>query len=124
MSTLTEGRHTGEFILSESPGAISRNVGTVEVPANTTLEAGTVLGQISASGHFAPYDDSASDGREAAAAILIDGLTNDDDAAAELDGVVLDFSAEVRSDDLVWGDGVDEEGGLVDLAALFIKARD
>lgn len=124
MTTLNEGRHTGEFILSELPGAISRDAGTIEVPAATELEAGTVLGLISASGHYAPYDDSASDGRETAAAILIDGLINDAALAADMTGVVLNFGAEVRSDDLVWGDGVDDAGGLVDLAALFIKARD
>jgi hypothetical protein len=41
-----------------------------------------------------------------------------------MEGVVIDFGAEVRSDDLIWADGVDEAGGLADLAALAIKARE
>ncbi len=124
MSSLTEGRHTGEFILSELPGTLSRDAVTVNVPANSILEPGTVLGQVSGSGHHASYDDSSSDGSEVAAGILYDTLVNEGDAPAELPGVVINFGAEVRKDDLVWGDGVDDAGGLTDLAALFIKARD
>lgn len=124
MSELTEGRHTGEFILSELPGTLSRDTVTVDVPASTTLAPGTVLGQISASGYYAQYDDAASDGRETAAAILVGELANDTLGAVDVEGVVIDFGAEVRADDLVWGVGVDEAGGLVDLAALAIKARD
>jgi hypothetical protein len=124
MSELTEGRHTGEFILSELPGTLSRDTVTVDVPASTTLAPSTVLGQIAASGHYAQYDDAASDGRESAAAVLVGELMNDGLGAVEMEGVVIDFGAEVRSDDLIWADGVDEAGGLADLAALAIKARE
>jgi hypothetical protein len=124
MSSLTEGRHTGEFILSELPGTLSRDTVTVEVPALTTLEAGTVLGAISGSGHYAPYDDTASDGREMAAGVLYGSLGNDDDAMAEQAGVIINFGAEVRSADLEWGVGVDETAGLADLLTVAIKARD
>ena len=125
MSSLTEGRHTGEFILSEGSGAISRDAVTVDVPATTVLEAGTVLGQLSGTGHYAPYDDAHSDGSEVAAGILLAGLDNEAGLVpAEMAGVVINALAEVREDDLVWGTDVDEAGGLVDLAALFIKARE
>jgi hypothetical protein len=124
MTELNEGRYPGEFILSEMPGAISRDAVTVDVPAATTLAPGTVLGQIAATGHYAPYDEANSDGTETAAGVLYGECANDDETAAEMAGVILDFGAEVRNEDLVWGDGVDEAGGLTDLAALFIKARD
>jgi hypothetical protein len=124
MSVLTEGPHTGQFILSEAPGILSRDTVTVEVPATTTLEAGTVLGFLSGSGHAAPYDDAASDGRETAVGVLYAALTNDAAIPAEMDGVVIDCLAEVRAADLVFGDGVDEDAAIAALAQVFIKARD
>jgi len=124
MSALTEGQHTGEFILSEAPGTLSRDTVTVDVPANTTLEAGTVLGQLSGTGHYAPFDETNSDGSETAAGILVGELVNDTDAVDAQEAVLLNLMAEVRADDLVWGDGVDEDAGLADLLALGIKARD
>jgi hypothetical protein len=124
MTALTEGRHPGEFIISELPGALSRDAVSVTVPAATTLSAGTVLGQISGSGKYAMYDDAKSDGLETACAVLYADLVNDGLAPADKDGVVIDFGAEVRKDDLVWDTGVDETGGLADLRAVGIKARD
>ncbi|MBK1719222.1 head decoration protein [Thiocystis violacea] len=44
MTTLTEGRHAGGFIVSEANGGRSRE--TVTLAAAQDLEAGTVLGQI------------------------------------------------------------------------------
>jgi len=44
MTTLTESRHAGEFIISEGPGWISREAVTVN--AGESLAAGTVLGKI------------------------------------------------------------------------------
>jgi hypothetical protein len=122
--SLTEGKNTGEFILAEAPGTISRDNVTVDVPAATTLAPGTVLGQLSGTGHYAPYDDSASDGSETAAGVLYAELVNATNAPVAMAGVVIDFCAEVRSADLVWGDGADDDAGLTHLAAVGIKARD
>lgn len=44
MTTLTESRHAGEFIISEGEGWISREAVTIDVGEN--LAAGTVLGKI------------------------------------------------------------------------------
>jgi len=123
IGTLTEGRHTGEFILSEAEGTGSRDTVTVTVAANTTLSAGTVLGQISATGKYVPYDDSYTDGREDAAAILYDNVTNDAGAPADISAVVINWSAEVRSADLVYVGDVDEDKAVSDLRALGVKAR-
>jgi hypothetical protein len=125
MPELNEGRYTGEFISSELPGALSRDAVLVTVKAATVLEPGTVLGQIAGTGMYVPYDESNSDGSEVAAGILIDRVENPaTEGESNWSGVVLNFGAEVRKDDLVWGEGVDEAGGLADLAALHIKARD
>jgi hypothetical protein len=124
MTALTEGRHAGEFLLSELPGSLSRDAVTVDVPAGEAYEAGTVLGQLSGTGHYVPYDDAASDGSETAAAILHGNLDNSDGVAPlAADGVVINFGAEVRDADLIWGNGVDETAGLAGLRAVGIKAR-
>jgi hypothetical protein len=120
---LTEGQYAAEFILSECPGTISRDTVTLTVGATTTLASGTVLGQISATGKYVPYDDAASDGRETAAGILYAEAANATGAPVDVDAVIVNFAAEVRGDDLTWGDGVDEDAGTADLAALGIKVR-
>lgn len=122
MASQTEGKYPGEFLLAEMPGTISRDTVTVRVPADTTLNPGTVLGQVSASGKYVPFDDAASDGRETAAGVLHGKLVNDG-VAADATAVIINWSAEVRAADLEWEVGVDEDAGLADLAALGIKAR-
>lgn len=122
--SLTEPVRPGAFILTESPGTLSRDTVSVTVPAATTLAPGTVLGQLSGLGTYVPYDEAESDGREAAAGILYGPLANDTDGPVTVTGVIVNWGAEVRADALIWGNGVDEAGGLADLAALGIKARE
>ncbi len=127
MASLTEGTHAGEFLLSESPGTQSRENGTVTVPANTTLADGTVLAQLSADDTYVEYDDVGTDGSEAAAGILYGPLVNDTDAPVDMDGVVIDWGAEVRKAALAWKTGVSagsKTNAYADLAARGVKARD
>lgn len=125
---LTEGVHTGEFILSESPGTISRDSVTVTVPTGATLDPGTVLGQLSASGKYVPYDNAGSDGSEEAAGILYATLDNSAGVApVDFDGVVVNFGAEVRKASLSWAAGLvdaDKTAAYADLAGRGVKARD
>ncbi|MDP3720772.1 MAG: head decoration protein [Acidobacteriota bacterium] len=123
MSVLTEGKYSGEFLHTESPGRISRDAVTVTVPANTTFNPGKVLGQVSATGKYVAFDDASSDGRETAAGVLFDKIVNDTDAAVDYDGVIINWGAEVRTSELSWDEGVDDAAGLADLAALGVKAR-
>lgn len=125
MSTLTEGQHTAEFLISEANGYRSRDEVTVTVPANTTYAPGTVLSKLSATGKYVIYDDNGSDGSESAAGILYEEAANDTDSAVDLTRTVINRDAEVRKDDLAWDDEAnDAANGLVDLAALGIKARE
>ncbi len=64
--------HAGEFLLSEGAGKISREA--INVVAGPALMAGQVLGMVTATGEFAPYDPAAEDGRENAACILFASL--------------------------------------------------
>lgn len=128
MAIKTEEQYTGEFILTEQPGELSRDNVTVTAPATTKLEPGFVLGKITATGAYAPYDNDNTDGTEAAAGVLYGEVDNTAGvAAADFAAVILNFGAEVRKSDLQWGSGVlaaEKTAAYADLAALFIKARD
>jgi len=125
---LTEGQYTGEFIVSESNGKISRDTVTVTVAASKNQKAGSVLAKLSATGKYVEYDNAGTDGSEVAAGILYSGLDNSAvGAPADFTGVVINFGAEVRKADLQWFSGAsggDKTAAYADLAALGIKARD
>lgn len=126
--TLTEGKYTAEFLLSEAPGTLSRDNVTVTVAASTKLEAGHVLAKLTATGKYVEYDNAGTDGSQVAAGILFSSpLDNSENlAAADFSAVVINLNAEVRYDDLTWFSGAsagDKSAAVADLEALGIKAR-
>ena len=68
--------HAGEFLLSEGAGQISREV--INVAAGAALMPGQVLGLVTATGFFVPYDPEAENGSEHAACILFGPLGESD----------------------------------------------
>ncbi len=72
----TESMHAGEFLLSEGAGNISREA--INVAAGPALEPGQILGLVTLSGEFAPYNPLAEDGTENAIAILYGPLGESD----------------------------------------------
>lgn len=68
MATYTEGRHTGEHIVSEANGARSREQGTL---ASGNLAAGTVLGQITLAGTATAAADAGNTGDGTMGAITV-----------------------------------------------------
>jgi hypothetical protein len=128
MDPLTERQHTGEFLLSEGNGGISRATVTVTVAASTRLQAGHVLGKLTATGKYVPYDNVGADGSETAAGVLYDELDNTESLApADFTGVAVVRLAEVRKGDLQWESGLvdaDKAAAYVDLATAFVIARD
>lgn len=126
--SLTEGKRTGEFIISESPGTISRSKVTVTVAASTKLSPGHVLAKLAATGKYVEYDNAGTDGSETAAAVLFDEQDNSDNLSAAdfTEAVVIDFGAEVRDLDLSYFTGAsagDKTAAKADLEALGVKAR-
>jgi hypothetical protein len=111
----TEGRHTGEYIISEANGTLSRAQVTV-MQTGVALEAGTVLGKVTASGKYVPYLNTAADGSEVAAAILYPTLVA---ATGDISTVVHVRLMEVSESALV---GIDAPGKL-DLAAAMVIVR-
>lgn len=105
----------------EGNGKISRE--TITVLSGETLQAGAVLGKVTASGKYKALDPAAVDGSEAAAGVLYDAV---DASAADAEGVAIVRLAEVNAAELVWPDGIivpEQTTALGELAALNIIAR-
>lgn len=121
MAALTETPRAFGFLLSEAIGGLSRDVVTIK--SGEDLEAGAVLGKITATSKYVAYNSNAGDGSEVAAAIL---GAKCDASAGDLDATVISRLAPVRRAALIFDDGspaVDEDGAIVDLASKFIIAR-
>lgn len=121
-ATITEGRRTGEHLVSEANGTRSRE--TVVILAGTgALEPGTVLAKLTASGKHVVYDNDGADGSETAAAILYDAV---DATAADAKAVAHVRDAEVNGRCLVWKDGLTAAAitaGTADLAVAGLIVR-
>ncbi|WP_085683156.1 MULTISPECIES: head decoration protein [unclassified Pseudomonas] len=76
MNSKLEPMHAGEFLLSEGAGNISREA--INVAAGPALEPGQILGLVTSSSEFAPYNPTAEDGTENAMAILYGPLGESD----------------------------------------------
>jgi hypothetical protein len=76
MTIKKEPIHAGEFLLSEGVGSISRE--SINVAAGPALDPGQVLGLVTATGEFAPYQPTAEDGTQTAVAILFGPLGESD----------------------------------------------
>ena len=125
MTTLTEGRHTGGFIIWEAFRDYTREVITIATGgANPVFEPGTVLGKITASGKYAAHDPAALDGTETAVAVL---WGKADATVADVDAVVLIRGpAIVNANDLVFTGtptALEITAAHTDLAAVGILTR-
>lgn len=120
MTTLREGRHTAEFILSEGDGFISRDQITVasgsgKVSASTILATG-------ANGKFVPLinGDPETDPLAVPAGIL---YANVDATAADVMAVAVKRFCEVKSAELIYPAGAVKATVNAGLAAIGIIVR-
>ncbi|WP_109464400.1 head decoration protein [Albibacillus kandeliae] len=91
MTTLTEGKTPGDWLMFEENSFYSRD--EVTIAAGADLESGSVLGKVTATGKYVLSEEDAADGSEDAAAVLLN------DAAAEsadVSAVVIARHATVR----------------------------
>lgn len=123
MTVLVEGRHPGEFIMTEANGQRSRENITVASGAGI-IAPGTVLGKITASGKYISSAIGALDGSEIAAAIAIYGAdASTQDVAisaivrdAEVNGIILTWHADRDQP-------AEKASAIADLAARGIIVR-
>ena len=105
MTMLTEGKHTGGFLVWEVLRDYTRETVTIASGAGK-LEAGTVLGRITTGGKYTSFAPSASNGSQNASGILWDSV---DASAADASAVILlRGPAIVNRQVLVWPDGATE----------------
>lgn len=98
MTVMHEGRHPGEFVMSEASGQRSRENITIAAGAGV-LAPGTVLGRVTASGKYVASSNTASDGSQTAAAIALYGC---DASAADASISAIVRDAEVNGNILTW----------------------
>jgi hypothetical protein len=123
MTTLTEGKHAGGFLVWEVLRDYTRDTVTVASGAGK-LEPGTVLGKITSGGKFTALAPAATNGSQTAAGILWAGV---DASAADVPGVVLlRGPAIVNRHEIVWPEGATEAqitAATTALAALGLILR-
>ena len=105
MTMLTEGKHTGGFLVWEVLRDYTRETVTLASGAGK-LEPGAVLGRITTGGKYTSFAPGASNGSQNASGILWDSV---DASAADASAVILlRGPAIVNRQDLVWPDGATE----------------
>ncbi|MFM0427581.1 head decoration protein [Paraburkholderia aspalathi] len=109
----TQGTSTGEFLLSEGEGRISRE--QIIVAKGDALPAGQLLGT-TGTGEYAPYNNAAADGSEIATAILYAPLAASTDPRPAVGIVRLAEVAEARLTGL-------DAAARSDLAAHYVIVR-
>ncbi|MCL7465540.1 head decoration protein [Phaeovulum sp. NW3] len=123
MTTLTEGKHAGGFLVWEVLRDYTRETVTIASGAGK-LEPGAVLGKITTGGKFTALAPAATNGSQTAAGILWAGI---DASAADAPGVVLlRGPAIVNRHEIVWPEGATEvqiTAATTALAALGIILR-
>lgn len=108
-----EGRHTADYILTESHGSKSRE--NVTFAQSVLIEPGTVVGKVSATGKFMPLDVAANDGTEIAAGV---NYAQVNAASADVDGVISARDATLIKDQLIWPNGITENEKTTALGQL------
>ncbi len=111
------GNRTGEFVLSEANGTLSRE-SIVIASGSGVLSPGTVVGKVTASGKYVPYVNTNSNGSEVAAGVIYEKV---DATSADQDVVAYVREAEVASSKLVWAAGNDAAAIAAGVADLLTK---
>ena len=118
---ITQSPRDGDVLLSEAPGTLSREA--VTIASGQNLEAGAVLGKVTASGEYVAVAPGATDGSETAAAVL---LYTTDASGGAAKATVLMRLGEVDASLLVWPTGITQaqiDAALGQLAGQYIIAR-
>ena len=123
MTTLTEGKHAGGFLVWEVLRDYTRETVTIASGAGK-LSPGTVLGKITTGGKYTVLTPGASNGSQNAAGILWAAV---DATVADAPGVViLRGPTLVNQHEIVWPEGATEAqitAATTALAALGIILR-
>lgn len=104
---------------TQSPTFFCREEGDIE--AGSEVRTGAMLGKVTATGQWAPYDPDATDGTQTLAGFLITDYLDGDTVAAQ-PGVILSRGpAAVKEAGLRWPTNADAGDKTTALAALAAK---
>ena len=122
MAAHTEGNYIGDVLKREFEPLYNRETGTLISGQN--LAVGAVLGKITASGKYTAVAPAASDGSEAACAVLL--VSTDASSADTKTTILARGPAVVAADFLVWPSGAtsgQKTAATAQLTALGIVSR-
>lgn len=123
MAVLTEARHTGEFVISEGNGHISRDTITIASGAGV-VRAGTVLGKVTASGKYLPSPATGATGEQVATVVNIYEV---DATSADVTVAAITRNAEINGNTLAYeatvNDSTKKAAKATQLAAVGIIVR-
>jgi hypothetical protein len=115
--------YDGDFVITEANGTMSRE--QIVLLRGARIEAGTVLGKITASGLWTPHDPAAADGSQNAAGVLRDmrpALTTADTRR----GVIMARNCDLNGKKLIWKAGItvnQRKAAEAQLAATAVLVR-
>ena len=115
----TEGTWNREWLIWTLGSFSIENITVLAGAGN--LPTGRMLGKITASGKYKNYDDTAADGTQAAAGILLDDC--DATGAADVSAVLLVRHAIVKDSLITAATAGHKTAGKTDLAATFVLFR-
>jgi hypothetical protein len=120
MTTLTEGKHEGEFIgeMAMGPGY---HIDPITVLSGQNLVAGAALGKVTASSKYVAFDNAGTDdGRRTLVGFLVAGV---DASGGDKPGKgFLRGPALVNKNDITWAAGIDATEQAAALASLLETA--
>lgn len=123
MPTYTEGRHTGEFLLSEANFHRAKD-NIVVASGSGILAPGTVLAKVTVGGKYVPAAATGSDGSQTAVAVLWSAV---DATSADVPVAAVTRDAEVKGPALIYGSTVNDDtkklAARTQLAAVGIITR-
>ena len=123
MTILTQNlKRTAHYIVSEASGYRSREQ-IVIAGGSGRIDAGAVLGEITATHKYVPFDPAGNDGRETAKAVLYEGC---DATGSDMRRTVTARDTEIQAAVLGFAEGITDiqkTAALAALAALGIVAR-
>lgn len=125
-TVFNEGRHPAEFIMSEAPGSLSRDVITIRSGAGI-IAAGTVLGRVTASGLYIPSPATVVVGSEGAEVADAINLYEVDATSQNVKVTAIVRNAEINGNNIVYHPSRDlaaeQLAARVDLAASDVIVR-
>ena len=120
VKTFTTATDAGEHVISEANGRASRDEITLAAQiVGFVIQPGTVMGKVTATGHYVPHAPAAADGSQNADGISFSRVEFEKNATRR--GVNHSRDSEVNGKKLVWAAGITGPQKTAAITALAAK---